>query len=95
MAGPQWFVADVGLEHDLLPADTKEKEYHYTEAAANLNFADGALQAAGVGEEVPLSVSLGKGAARSYPVCRGLIHSHPASRSRTAESRASHRRHHP
>ncbi len=48
-------------EYDQQPPNTKTKEFHYTEAAANLNRADSALQASGAGpEEEPVSVAMGK-----------------------------------
>lgn len=55
-------VADlISLEYDKIPADTKMKEFHFTEAAANLNRADQALQMSGAGpEDEPVSVAMGK-----------------------------------
>ena len=56
-------VADKRLsaEYDQLPSTTRLKEFHYTEAAANLNRADAALQASGAQpEDEPVSMAIGK-----------------------------------
>ena len=46
--------------------NTKTKESHYTEAAANLNRADSALQSAGApAEDEPVSVAMGKSETKS------------------------------
>jgi RNA polymerase-associated protein CTR9 len=51
----------VSLEYDKLSSDLRTKEAHYTEAAANLNRADGALQASGaMADEEPVTLAMGK-----------------------------------
>ena len=51
----------VVAEYDKVSPSTKTKEHHYTEAAANLNRADAALQASGdLPENEPSSMAMGK-----------------------------------
>jgi RNA polymerase-associated protein CTR9 len=47
-------------EYDRIAPGSKTKDHHYTEAAANLNRADQALQSSGQFEEEPVALSMGK-----------------------------------
>lgn len=54
-------VLTICTEYDKLSSDLRTKEAHYTEAAANLNRADGALQASGaMADEEPVTLAMGK-----------------------------------
>ena len=56
-------------EYDLVSSDVKTKDWYYTEAAANLNGADEALQnvSAGLLDEEPVSLAMGKSGS-TYPL---------------------------
>jgi hypothetical protein len=61
-----------GIEYDKVAPGTKTKDWYYTEAAASLNEADEALRnvSAGMLDEEPVSLTMGKSELFVLPACQ-------------------------